>query len=430
MLNWVFGNKRKAASATKKKKKATGPKPSYERAREIADKGTVEERQKLAQHEDLEPEILYYFATDPAVEVRLEVAENVGTPLQADLILAKDPDEKVRRELATKIGRLVPELTEEENERLVDMAMEVIEILAQDELPRVRAIVAEELKLATNVPKKIIRNLADDLEEIVSVPVLEYSPLLSELDLLEIIEKGLKGERLLAVARRQDITEPVVDAVVADKDPEVATVVLDNETAAISEATFDLLVDIAEADEECRKSIVYRADLPVRVILRIAEFVNAALMETLLARNAHQKEAVDQIRRTVRKRIEKGELAGDDLPFETASERAEREFQEGKLDEDRLNKALDDHDNAYARYALQLLAGVKEETGSTILNSRSAKAVVALAWKANVSMKTAERLQDQVCRITSDKLLRAKPDGGYPLAKDDLEWYLDSFLSE
>ena len=214
MLNWVFGSK----SKKRRKKPGIGNKPSYEKAREIASSGSVNERQKLAAHEDLEPEILYYFATDDAPEVRREVAENRGTPLQADIILSTDTDEEVRCELAMKIGRLVPELNLKESEQLTEMALEVLEVLANDELPRVRAIIAEELKSASNVPKGIIRHLAEDLEDIVSVPILEYSPLLNEADLLEIVARGMKGRALVAVARRRKVAEPVVDAVVAKKD--------------------------------------------------------------------------------------------------------------------------------------------------------------------------------------------------------------------
>ena len=140
MLNWVFGNivkrKRKRRRSEKRPK---GNKPPYEEAKIIAEKGSVEERRNLASHENLEPEILYYFTDNEAPEVRREVANNPGTPLQADLILAHDTNDEVRMELARKIGQLVPHLPREQNKRLAEMALEVLEILAEDQLPMVRA---------------------------------------------------------------------------------------------------------------------------------------------------------------------------------------------------------------------------------------------------------------------------------------------------
>jgi hypothetical protein len=102
----------------------------------------------------MEPEILYYLTSDKAPEVRREIVENAGTPLQADAILARDPNEDVRCELARKISRLIPDLKPGQNEKLANMAMGVLSTLARDELPRVRAIGAEDLKHTKKHPKE------------------------------------------------------------------------------------------------------------------------------------------------------------------------------------------------------------------------------------------------------------------------------------
>ena len=168
MFDWVLGNKGK---------KKAGKRPAYDEAKEIAAEGGVAERQALAAHDDLYPELLYFFAADEAPQVRREVAQNKGTPLQADQILSTDQDAEVRCELARKIGRLVPSFSGKEQERLIEMAIGVLETLARDQLPQVRAIISEEIKSASNVPEHIVLKLARDVEAIVSAPVLEYSPL-------------------------------------------------------------------------------------------------------------------------------------------------------------------------------------------------------------------------------------------------------------
>tara|TARA_B100000315_G_scaffold227586_1_gene235660 strand:- start:4809 stop:6086 length:1278 start_codon:yes stop_codon:yes gene_type:complete len=425
MLNWVFGTKTKK----RRKKPGIGQKPAYEKARKIASSGTVSERQKLAAHEDLEPEILYFFATDDAPEVRREVAENRGTPLQADIILSKDPDEEVRCELAFKIGRLVPELDPEENEQLTEMALEVLEILANDELPRVRAIIAEELKSASNVPKRIVRHLAEDLEDIVSVPILEYSPLLSEADLLEIIARGMKARALVAVAKRRNVSEPVVDAVVAKKDKESTKALLENATSVISERTFDKISEEAEDNNEWHNAMVYRDGLPVRTVMRIATFVSAALMERLIEKNSRQKDLVEKLRKTVRERIEKGELGEDvDDGVKPAIERVEEDHKKGLLNEELIDKALVESDTSYVRYALIQLAELPKDTVSKMLNTGSSKAITALVWKAGLSMSMAVKIQEKIGRLSGKKVMRPTSDGGYPLTKDDLDWYMESFF--
>ena len=153
VLNWVLGNvgKRKA-----RRRPDDVPKPAYEEAKRIAASDDAAARAALAAHEDLEPEILYFFASDQAPAVRRAVAVNPGTPLQADKLLATDRDGEVRHELARKISRLVPSLSRDETDRLTRMAMEVLEILARDDLPRVRATIADEIKRADNVPGRIL----------------------------------------------------------------------------------------------------------------------------------------------------------------------------------------------------------------------------------------------------------------------------------
>jgi uncharacterized protein (DUF2336 family) len=438
-LNWVFG-KRPAVKPKKRAAAPVGPKPAYEEARDIAATGTALARVELARREDLEPEILYYFATDKEPEVRRTVAENPGTPLQADRILAEDTDPDVRMELARKIGRMMPELDAEENKRLVDMALEILQMLAEDELPRVRAIISEELKRATNVPHGLIRRLAEDLDEIVSAPVLEYSPLLSEKDLLEIIARGIRTQALSAIARRQDVTAPVSDAVVQRNDTVATGVLLLNKTATISERTFDLISEKAETNNDWHHAMVYRDDLPLRTVLRIAAFVNAALMEALLARNKGSQGVVDQLRKVVRKRIDKGDLPQSEEPVTIDQEgntvdierdpvvrRVKEDRENGLLTEAQLLRQIEQNDMEYVKAGLIELSGLASKTFNQMMGTKAPKAFVAIAWKSGLSMDMAEVLQKEIGKIAEGKLLKGKPDGSFPLSDDDLDWYVESF---
>jgi len=64
-----------------------------------------------------------------------------------------------------------------------------------------------------------------------------------------------------------------------------------------------------------------------------------------------------------------------------------------------------------------------------ILGSASAKAIIALAWKAKYSMLLAVSLQTGPGGIAHDEVLRAR-DGGYPLGESEMEWQLDLFPAE
>lgn len=196
-----------------------------------------------------------------------------------------DPDEDVRIELARKIGRLLAGLLQNELHRLSVFTLTTLERLAGDELPRVRGLLAEEIKGLHSVPKQIINWLARDVETTVAVPILEYSPLLSDADLIEIIAAASAECVIAAVARRRDVSEDVSEAIVATLDiPAVATL-LANPSAKIREKTMQTITTNAATTEAWHTPLVMRAELSVRVMRRIAGFVSTGLLEQLQQRS-------------------------------------------------------------------------------------------------------------------------------------------------
>lgn len=143
---------------------------SYTDARELLEDQSAELRSNLAAREETQPEMLYYLASDPARDVRVKVAGNPSLPGQAFARLSEDDEDEVRGELAHKIGRLIPNLSDDEAVSLREYAIEALEKLAEDQVPRVRQIIAEEIKDAINIPHEIIRKLANDLEISVAGP--------------------------------------------------------------------------------------------------------------------------------------------------------------------------------------------------------------------------------------------------------------------
>ena len=425
MLSWVLGKTRRR----NRKKKPKGKRPSYEEAKVILENGDVEARSDLAMHEDMEPEILYYLANDKSPMVRREIADNDGTPLQADLLLAEDPDVEVRKELAHKLGRLLPDISVAQQDKLSKMALDILDTLARDQMPEVRAIVSEEIKQAGNVPKKMVRRLAEDAEIMVAAPVLEYSPLLSDRDLLEIVALGIESEAMTAVSRRQDLAPEIVDAVVESGDENAIPALLENKSANIGDKTIDLIAVEAEGHEEWHSPLVDRGNLPVRTIRRVASFVSAALFDRLDERNKVDEGAVDEMRKEVRKRIDSGELLDADLDKarDEAMARAEKLFKEGKLNEAAISKAISLNEAHFVRYALSYLSELPAESVAKMLGGGSGKAVTALSWKAGLSMRTAVKLQRSMGKVRPNALVRARGGSKFPLTEDDMMWQIEFY---
>ncbi len=399
---------------------------SYEVERDLVQDTEGEVRCALAKHPDASPEILYYLACDKMPAVRRAVAVNPATPIQADLLLTGDADDEVRCELARKIGRIMPWLDADKTTQIRDIAIEVLDRLAKDTLPRVRALLAEELKHTPNVPKEIIRRLATDIESIVAVPILEYSPLLSDHDLVEIIAKGVAEGGLSAIARRATVSGTVTDAIVATLEVPAVATLLANPSAEIREAAMERIVEHAAEVASWHKPLVMRSDLSIRAMRRIAQFVTSSLVDLLVEHRRLPEAFAQELKSTVRNRLS---APGEPTDWRVIAMEVAALHAKGALDDDCIVEAAERGARDFAVYALAFRAQVGLEIAQRIVEARNPKAITALAWKAGVSMRTGMRLQQRLGSIPPQAILNARNGVDYPLNPEEMEWQISYFSS-
>jgi uncharacterized protein (DUF2336 family) len=415
MLSRMFGQQTQARGAL-----------AYEEAKALARDPDPEVRRALATREDVRPEVLYFLAEDAAPAVRRAIAANPATPGQANVLLAADESEEVRADLARKIGRLLPDLDPQTSTRLREMTIEAIEALARDQLPRVRALLAEALKSADNVPRDIVRRLAQDVESIVAVPILEYSPLLSDDDLLEIIASGTANGGLAAIARRSSVAVPVANAIVATLDVPAVAALLANPSAQIREETLDAIIDHAESIQTWHEPLVLRSELSVRAMRRICQFVGASLVDVLVQRHQLPPALEGELKKNVRHRIETAPTV-EETPKQPPAERVATLHAAGLLNDECLAEAVEAGEREFALLALARLSGLPQAVVNKIIDARSPKAVTSLAWKAGLSMRSAMRLQLRLAKIPPKTVMNARDGVDFPLAEADMEWQIDCF---
>lgn len=413
----------------------TGRKIGYEEARELAADAEAEVRAELAARPDVQPEILYYLAEDASPEVRRHVARNGQAPPQANFLLAGDQDEGVRSDLAAKIVRLAPGLSANEQDRLRRLTYETLEILARDQMTKVREIVSDALKDVADAPPEVIRRLARDAELAVSAPVLQFSPVLTDEDLLEIIAASPPTGALSAISKRSEVKARVADAIAATDDVEAIALLLGNPSAQIREETLDRLVDRAADIEEWHRPLVERPHLSPRAAGKLARFVAANLLQGLAARQDLEPDAAVAVAAVVRKRLDELEATGPAkadarkaADETTALMRAQQLRFQGKLDESTVDTALSGGDHAFVMAALAVLAGLSFATVRKTVHTQSAKGIIAVTWKAGLSVGLCDQLQSKLLRLPASRHLHAR-GGIFPLTADEMEWQLE-FLGE
>ena len=371
------------------------------------------------------PEILYYLAEDGHEEVRRGIAANEATPVQADLLLSRDRDDDVRCRLAKKVAALAPTLSTEEQERVGDIVGQTLEVLAEDQLTRVRAILVDELKSADQVPGAVIERLARDGEISVAGPVLVNSPLLDDEMLLEIINSRQVQGALAAVSRRQGLDPALADAIVETDETDAITALLSNSSAQIREETLGALVERAERKENWHAPLVARPKLSSRAVRGLAGYVAGSLLQELESRNDLDAETAGAVYDAISRRLAEDAEPGEPLP----EERAEAMHAKGRLDEGAVTKALGKGDRGFVIAALALVSGLLRPAVQKVVSLASTKGIVAVVWRSGFSMGLAEQLQLRLGRISPDAMMRAANGGGFPMTDEELDWQIEFFAS-
>jgi uncharacterized protein (DUF2336 family) len=395
---------------------------------EILKNGSDQERAELAARADARPEVLYYLAEDKSVDVRRKIATNPATPVQADAILVNDIDEGVRSELARKIGRLIPSLDQSEQNDLSDKALLVLEQLAQDQLPKIRSIISEEIKKSDFVPKSIIDKLARDVVDVVCGPVLEYSPLLNEDDLREIIAAGASSGALTAIAKRENVSENVSGDIAATLDIPAISALLTNENAYIREETLDQIIDQAKSVDDLHEPLALRPQLSIRAMKRIAGFVASALVHAMMEQSDLEEEQAEDLLDRVRDRLQE-EKVGDEEEA-TLAAKALDFAERGLIDDDLLIKEVEANHREFVIQCLAVISELPAATVRKIIHSKSGRAITALSWKAKLTMRTGYFLQTKFALVPTTQLLSAKDGKDYPLDEDELDWHLSYFIDQ
>lgn len=412
---------------------------TYERARAIASDPQPAKRAALAYRDDAPPEVLYYLASDDAVPVKRAVAANRDTPALGNLVLAGDESAEVRRALAEKIrrhGRHHGIGSQQQRARAI--ADLVVEKLAGDSEPGIRAAMAEVLKTASDVSRSVVRDLAFDEILSVAAPVLEYSPILTADDLLEILAGKPEQARLAAIARRRVLDERVAAMLVASRDVSTLANLLGSTSANVQEVTLDTLIDVVAEELGLPQQPVFRRDLSDSTVQSLVERVANQLGALFPGDQDMPAGARSTIQAMVEKRLTRpGEkvrgaaaasFAQDaDERFQSSLERARELAASDQLDEATLRVYLLTGQDEDIIAGLAVRADLPVRTVLHLVAAQSARAMCALAWRAGLSASFSLELQQRLASVAAETSVAPKPDGGYLLEEEEMIWQLSMF---
>ena len=204
------------------------------------------------------------------------------TLTQADVErLLADPSPETRAGMAAKLAQEFErgELTPGERQ----IAEQIVRAMARDATLRVRQALAEHLKESNSLPVDVARLLAGDVEA-VAVPVLQYSTVLTDQDLISLVD-GASSKKLTAIARRRSVSEPVSEAVVRADDADAIVALVGNDGAAITEPALRTVITRHGGRSEVGESLARRPMLPISILEGLVSAASDQLRQVLIARH-------------------------------------------------------------------------------------------------------------------------------------------------
>lgn len=397
----------------------------YETEKKTAGSKDVKKRLTLARNSKTHQEILYYLAEkDPDPSVRQAVAANPSTPLQAGKSLAMDDNPDVRLALAKRLIELVPHLSKEKHSQIYAYMVQALGTLALDEVLKIRVALSSSLKDIAQTPPKVANTLARDIERQVAEPVLLYCAALSDDDLIDIIRGHDQSWAIQAVAAREHVSDDVSKAVIDTGDTGAGTILMENEGAIITEMLLEEIIEKAKDIPEWQAPIANRPSLPPEVARELAQFANESVKDILTKRKDLDPAVCEEIAHVFERRLDLANenAATSDLPV---PDRLQKLVEQDRLNEQTFLDYLGMRDRGMAVAILARMAGTNEKEVERILAMKAAKPVIALAWKAGLSMRAALKIEKDLAFVDPKKLIYPRDGTEYPFQEEELQWQLE-----
>lgn len=307
------------------------------------------------------------------------MSENLNSSDVARLL--SEPTAENRAAAATKVSEQFMSGNLNDDERKI--AEEIFTIMVKDAEVRVREALADSLKNSNNISHDVAVALANDVDD-VALPMLEFSEVLNDDDLVEIIRsQGAGAQR--AIASRSNVSPTLSSSIVENsEDAEVVATLLNNQGADVNEGTMDKVLDRFGEDELVSTPMAQRAQLPIQIAERLVNLVSEKVRDHLVTHHEMASDTAMGLFLNARERatanlIHDGE---DELGFEVLVEQL---YENGRLTETLIFRALCLGDIIFFELALAKLADVPIKNAYQLIHDRGDLGLKAIYEKCSFS---------------------------------------------
>jgi uncharacterized protein (DUF2336 family) len=275
---------------------------------------------------------------------------------------------------------LISDLTEEDR----DAAEGALLMLLDDTSPLVRQAMAEVFARSTEAPAAIVQALSLD-QPSVALPILEYSPLLIDADLVDIIATG-DCQMQCAIARRINLPASIGAAIAEVGSASAALELIENAYAEVAPFSWDRIVERHGHLAAIREAMLVLEDLPAATRVALVEKLSDTLAQFVVARNWLSADRATRVASEARDRSAMNIAAhsrGDDISGLVRHLRATGQLTAGLILRALLSGNIDLFDQALAE-----LSDLPRARVSALLHDRGGASLQALLRRAGLPEST------------------------------------------
>lgn len=199
--------------------------------------------------------------------------------------LLENPSVDSRVEITARLTKTYSRSDMNPTESVV--AEQIFRLLMRDVEVRVRACLASNIKESSTIPKDIVMELARDVKE-VALPVLQYSQVLNDDDLIELIKSTTEISHHVAVSMRTNVSGKVADTLVDTGNGEVVQSLVSNDGAELSDNGLQKIIETFSGNQTILDSLSNRPQLPLAAVQKLMNVVSTSLAQELKKKYENQ----------------------------------------------------------------------------------------------------------------------------------------------
>ena len=286
--------------------------------------------------------------------------------------LLTEPSANTRAGLAGKLGVELDSPTLAAHE--LELAQDIVRILAKDIETDVRAALAQSVKSARNLPRDVAQRMAEDVEA-VSLPILGHSLVLTDDDLVAIVQRA-SAPKQAAIAGRPAVSALLSDALVTHGAEEAVATLMGNAGARIGEPALNRAVERFADSDAVKGAMVHRAALPAAVAERLVALVSRRLQDHLVRHhNLPAGTAADLVMRGRERSVIRLSAGADDADLH---DMVAQMHHTGRLTPSLLVRSICTGDLGFFEAGMAELTGVKLENVHILLHDGGPNGLAAL----------------------------------------------------